>query len=53
MLFAPLHHDDFGLIQSKIMNLIDSNNLELNGTENRYPLFLIPLKSIPLSSGPT
>jgi hypothetical protein len=25
---ASLDHDDFGLIQSKIMNLIDSNKLE-------------------------
>ncbi len=40
---GALDHDDFGLNQSKIMNVIDSNNLEWNGTENRCTLFLIPL----------
>jgi hypothetical protein len=35
-----LDHDDIGLFQSKIMNVIDSKHLE---RENRFTLFLIPL----------
>jgi hypothetical protein len=35
-------HDDFGLNQSKVINVIGFQSLERDGTENRYPLFLIP-----------
>jgi hypothetical protein len=38
-----LDHDDFGLDQSKIMNVIDSKSLERDAGENRFPLFLNPL----------
>jgi len=39
-----LDHDDFGLIQSKIMNVIDSDIMRSGmRAENRTTLFLIPL----------
>jgi hypothetical protein len=36
-------HDDFGLNQSKVINVIDFKSLEPDATENRHGLFLIPL----------
>ncbi|ABE64706.1 hypothetical protein Nham_4040 [Nitrobacter hamburgensis X14] len=48
--FHPLDHDDFGSIQSKIMNVIDSNILRSGmRAENRCTLFLIPLSIISLT----
>jgi len=38
-----LDHDDFGLNQPKIMNVIDFKNLSGMRAENRFTLFLIPL----------
>jgi hypothetical protein len=38
-----LDHDDFGLNQSKIMNVIDSKNLERDAGGKPLTLFLIPL----------
>jgi hypothetical protein len=38
-----LDHDDFGLEQSKIMNVIDSNSLERDASGKPLTLFLIPL----------
>jgi hypothetical protein len=38
-----LDRDDFGSNRSKIMNVIDSNNLERDASEKVLTLFLIPL----------
>jgi hypothetical protein len=50
MVFSPLrprrgstHHDEFGLLQSKFMNVIDSCNSERNAGGKALTLFLIPL----------
>jgi hypothetical protein len=40
---VALDHDDFGLNQSKVIKVIDFKNLERDGTDKPYPLFLIPL----------
>ncbi len=39
---AFLDHDDFGLNQSKIMNVIDSNNLERDAGGKPVPTFPHP-----------
>jgi hypothetical protein len=40
---AALDHDDLGLNQFKIMNVIDSNSLEWDAGGKARTLFLIPL----------
>ncbi len=40
---GAIDHDDFGLSQSKIMNVIDSKSLERDADGKPCPLFLIPL----------
>ena len=42
----PLDHDDFGSNRSKIMNVIDSNNLERDAGGKAPTLFLIPLSKL-------
>ena len=42
-LARALDDDDFGLNQSKIMNVIDSNRLERDAGGKAGPLFLVPL----------
>jgi hypothetical protein len=39
---VALDHDDFGLMQSKIMNVIDSNNLERDAGGKSVPTFPHP-----------
>ena len=51
---GELDHDDFGLIQSKIMNVIDSIGLVWSGIreEKWFALFLVPLQGMrPLIEG--
>jgi hypothetical protein len=40
---GTLDHDDSGLNQSKIMNVIDSNNLERDAGEKPVPTFPHPV----------
>jgi hypothetical protein len=41
-ILQPLDHDDFGSSRSKIMNVIDSNNLERDAGEKPVPTFSHP-----------
>jgi predicted TPR repeat methyltransferase len=47
----PLDHDDFGLNQSKIMNVVDSNNLERDAGEKPVPTFSHPAQTRILDLG--
>ncbi|MGP0057688.1 MAG: hypothetical protein ACLPID_00155 [Beijerinckiaceae bacterium] len=48
--WQSLDHDDFGLIQSKIMNVIDSNSLERDAGGKPVPTFPHPALALTVST---